>query len=229
MLVICRTRRLSHQGPARSIASGALYGGSLAAVGGEHHRGVAVRGLEFRPAKRRARGHHHSRWPPSLMLYVSGWLMVKQGSARLAGLSRAQGRQRAGAGQPSGRLAAARLPGGISRRRRNRAVHQCSGLSRGRLEASGCFAGLAAGDKPGLVVLFYFNQSDRAKASAAAAVHHHPRHFVCDGRSNLSAKAVQEFQEQAMLPFTELKSGSMAPWPFGFESERGSAVGTSYW
>jgi high-affinity iron transporter len=40
-----------------------------------------------------------------------------------------------------------------------------------------------------------FHQLDRAKASAAAAVHHH-------------GEAVQEFQEQSMLPFTELKSAA---------------------
>ena len=110
----------------------ALYGGALAAVGasiiaawlfavlnsGEHSD--VLEGIIILLAA-------------ALMLYVSGWLMVKQDPRGWQDYLAHKADQRAGAGHGMGGRRAG-LPRGVSRGRGDRAVHQRARQDRGRLE-----------------------------------------------------------------------------------------------
>jgi len=138
-----------------------------------------------------------------LMLYVSGWLMVKQDPRGwqdyLAHKATAHWRRiRCGRSARSPSLPCSA-----------RAPRPCCSSTRwrppkalGRRPVRG-----PRGGDAWAVVLFYFINTDRAEDSAAATVHHHLRLPVCDG-DQVHRRGVQEFQEQAILPFTELKGVS---------------------
>ena len=156
---------------------GALYGGALVAVGasfiaawlfavfnsGDHSdvlEGVIIL------------------FAAALMLYVSGWLMVKQDPRGWQDYLAHKADQRAGAGHGVGGRRAG-LPRRVPRGRRNRAVHQRAGEDRRRLERGAVRRPRGGDGRSRRAVLFH--QHDRAEASAAAAVHHHLRLPVRDG------------------------------------------------
>ena len=110
----------------------ALYGGALAAVGASFVAAWLFAVLNS--------GDHSDvlegiiiLFAAALMLYVSGWLMVKQDPRGWQDYLAHKADQRAVAGHGVGGRRAG-LPCGVSRRRRNRAVHQRAGDHRRRLE-----------------------------------------------------------------------------------------------
>ena len=167
---------LSDQGRRRSSHSGAVWRRARGRRR-QHHCGLAVCGAQFGRAQRCPRRRHHSRRrrPDALCQRLADG---EAGSARLAGISRAQGRYRAVAGHGVGGRRAG-VPGGVPRGRRNRAVHQRAGDDRRRLERRPVRRPGGRDGGPCRAVLFH--QPDCAKASAAAAVHHHLGVPVRDG------------------------------------------------
>jgi high-affinity iron transporter len=180
----------------------ALYGGALAAVGasifaawlfavlnsGEHSD--VLEGIIILVAA-------------ALMLYVSGWLMVKQDprgwQEYLAHKATSRCRRtRCGrsARWPSSRCSA---------RARNRAVHQRAGDDRGRLERRPVRR--PGGATAGLAVLFYFINLIARKLPLR------PLFIVTSAFLFVMAikfigEAVQEFQEQAIITVTEVKGSA---------------------
>ena len=141
------------------------------------HCRLVVCGAELgRPQRRPGRRYHSARRRPDALRQrlVDG----EAGSARLAGISRAQGRSGPVAGYDMGGRRA-RLLCGVPRGRRNRAIHQCAGEDRRRLERRPVCRPCRRDGGPRRAVLFH--QPDRAEAAAAAAVHHHLGVPVCDG------------------------------------------------
>ena len=157
-----------------------------------------------------------------LMLYVSGWLLVKQDPrgwqdylAHKADNALAQdtvGGRRAG------------FPRGISRGRRDRTVHQRAGDCGRRLER-GAVRGPGCGDaRARRAVLFH--QPDRAEDSAAAAVHHHLGIPVRDGdQIHRRGRAGIPGTVDAAVHRTER---GMA-WRHRTKSDARGVVGASYW
>ncbi len=172
----CRAGGLPAEGWRRSSGDRALQRRG-AGYRRQPDRGMAVCRVQFRRSQRHPgrRHHYHCSESDAVCQRLADG---ETGSARLAGLSRPQGRQCAGAGHRLGGGITG-VPRRVSRRRGNGAVHQCARDGRRRLER-GAFWRAACGNRGSCRVVL-FHQHDRAAHSAAAAVHHYLGFPVRDG------------------------------------------------
>jgi len=138
------------------------------------------------------------------MLYVSGWLMVKQDPRGWQDYL-AHKADNALAQDTVWAVGALAFLAVFREGAENRTVHQRARHYRGRLERR-LFAGLGAATL-GSFGAVLFHQPDRAEDPAAAAVIITSA-FLFAMAIKFIGEAVQEFQEQSMLPFTELKGAA---------------------